>query len=218
MAASLLLVAACGSGLPSALPSLDITHPIASAPSEAPSEEPSAEPTKTPKATAEATDQSTGEPTTEPTEETSVEPSLSETTEPSEVPSEAPGGHVITVFAGGGGQAVAPGVAPTDAAFQRPTGIAIELVPTTAGTHYFEIVDANLGILARINPYEQKILLRGRRRSARPARSRRSRQRWLRTHVDVGRGYGEQPCRDTRQQRELGDYRGQQFGCRWISR
>ena len=130
MAASLLLVAACGSGLPSCVAvAVDITHPIASAPSEAPSEEPSAEPTKTPKATAEATDESTGEPTTEPTEETSVEPSLSETTEPSEVPSEAPGGHVITVFAGGGGQAVAPGVAPTDAAFQRPTGIAIEACP-----------------------------------------------------------------------------------------
>ncbi|HEY7023663.1 MAG TPA: hypothetical protein VH371_01740 [Candidatus Limnocylindrales bacterium] len=143
VAASLLLVAACGGTLPSALPSLEITHPIASAPSEAPSEEATeeAQPTKTPKVSAEPTEQTTEEPTEEATpEETPKETELA-----SEEPTPGQGGHTITVFAGGGGQAVAPSVLAVDAALQRPTGVSIGSPDSPPHPITF-IVDSNLGI------------------------------------------------------------------------
>ena len=153
VAASLLLVVACGSGLPSALPSLDITHPIASAPSEAPSEEATeeAQPTKTPKATPaeEATNEPSEGATTQPTEGSSAEPTPTETELASEAPTQRPSGHLITVFAGGGGQSVAQGVAAVDAALQRPTGVAVGS-PDSPPTPITFIVDSNLGLAVAV--------------------------------------------------------------------
>jgi hypothetical protein len=144
VAASLVLVAACGGTLPSALPSLDITHPIASTPTEAPSEEPTeeAQPTKTPKTSAEPTE----EVTEEPTQEASPEETPEETELASEEPTPGSGGHTITVFAGGGGQAVAPSVAAVDAALQRPTGVSVGEIDGPTAIPITFIVDSNLGI------------------------------------------------------------------------
>lgn len=147
LAASLVLVAACGGTLPSALPSLDITHPIASAPSEEPTEE--AQPTKTPKATAVPTEEETAnateEPTTEPTPNSSAEPTPTLLQTATSRPTGLPSGHVISVIAGGGAQAVAPSVLAVDAALQRPTGVSVGS-PDSPPTPITFIVDSNLGI------------------------------------------------------------------------
>lgn len=96
--------------------------------------------------------QPSAEITTEPSEEATTEPTEEATATPDETqtgkPTTAPSGEVVEVFAGGGGQAPAPGVSAAEAALQRPTGVSVGSNGNTGpqGTGNIFIVDANLGL------------------------------------------------------------------------